>query len=123
MTDAEGIRHIETLVEATNASRISRSAGPASSPRTMTDRPTNLAWLGRPFAEALHALEERARECTSRIRVTRARSTRSYPRDWPLPPLGQVHTARQIDRSGAFQFACRPTWMRRHIGYLRASYC
>jgi hypothetical protein len=62
MTDPEGIRYIRTLVE--GAREYVRHTAVRRSDRLTTHHhgePDHLAWLERPFAEALRALEERGR--------------------------------------------------------------
>ena len=62
MTDPEGIRYMRTLVE--GAREYVRHTAVLRSDRLTTHQhgePDHLAWLERPFAEALRALEERGR--------------------------------------------------------------
>jgi len=62
MTDPEGIRYIRTLVE--GAREYVRHTAVRRSDRLTTHHhgeADHLAWLERPFAEALHALDERGR--------------------------------------------------------------
>jgi hypothetical protein len=62
MTDPEGIRYIRTLVE--GAREYVRHTAVRRSDQLTTHHhgeADHLAWLGRPFAEALRALEERGR--------------------------------------------------------------
>jgi hypothetical protein len=63
MTDPEGIRYIRTLVE--GAREYVRHTAVRRSDRVTTHHhgeADHLAWLERPFAEALRALDERGRE-------------------------------------------------------------
>jgi hypothetical protein len=63
MTDPEGIRYIRTLVE--GAREYVRHTAVRRSDQLTTHHhgeADHLAWLERPFAEALHALEDRDRE-------------------------------------------------------------
>ncbi len=62
MTDPEGIRYLRTLVE--GAREYVRHTAVRRSDRLTTHhhgQPDHLAWLERPFTEALRALEERGR--------------------------------------------------------------
>ena len=62
MTDPEGIRYIRTLVE--GAREYVRHTAVRRSDQLTTHHhgeADHLAWLERPFAEALRALEERGR--------------------------------------------------------------
>ena len=62
MADPEGIRYIRTLVE--GAREYVRHTAVRRSDQLTTHHhgeADHLAWLERPFAEALHALEERGR--------------------------------------------------------------
>jgi hypothetical protein len=62
MTDPEGIRYIRTLVE--GAREYVRHTAVRRSDQHTTHhhgQADHLAWLERPFAEALRALEERDR--------------------------------------------------------------
>ena len=63
MTDPEGLRYIRTLVEgARDYMRHTAVRRPDQSTTHHHGEADHLAWLERPFAEALRALDERARE-------------------------------------------------------------
>src|ERR1035437_4548467 len=80
MTDPEGIRYIRTLVE--GAREYVRHTAVRRSDQFTTHHhaeANHLAWLERPFAEALRALEERGRGRANQTTVTAGRHRRHTP--------------------------------------------